>query len=91
MSDSNETKPKTESAGGGDDSERHHVHGHAGEISALEHEEMHRNNYAHVHIRNHGRVRVRIATEEEVKPYFEHVKRMLDEMQSLITGISEQA
>ena len=31
------------------------------------------------------------ATEEEVKPYFEHVKRMLDEMQSLITGTSEQA
>lgn len=78
MSDSNETKPKTESAGGGDDSERHHVHDHAGEISALEHEEMHRNNYAHVHIRNHGRVRVRIATEEEVKNGIRYIDEDVD-------------
>lgn len=64
MSDnSNEAKRKTET----DDDARQQTPDAVNDISALEHEEMHRNNYAHVHIRNHGKVRVRIATEEEVK------------------------
>ena len=36
-----------------------------GGLSEKEHERMHRENLAHVHIRNHGQVTVRVATDEE--------------------------
>ena len=42
-------------------------------LSQREHEEMHKNNLAHVHIRNHGQVTVRVATEEEKKKQIRYI------------------
>ena len=42
-------------------------------LSQREHEEMHKNNLAHVHIRNHGQVTVRVATEEEKEKQIRYI------------------
>ncbi len=42
-------------------------------LSQKEHEEMHKKNLAHVHIRNHGQVTVRVATEEEKKNQIRYI------------------
>lgn len=47
-------------------------------LSQIEHEEMHKKNLAHVHIRNHGQVTVRVATEEEKKNHIRFIDNETD-------------
>lgn len=42
-------------------------------LSQKEHEEMHKKNLAHVHIRNHGQVTVRVATDEEKEKQIRYI------------------